>query len=108
MKTLKQVFLFIFLMGAFTRLTAQTKHSEEMVVPLSEPGKPVTLESPLLNGSIKVIGYEGKDVVVLVQMDSTKDEDEDHDGDSQGMKRIGTSGGLDIRAEEHDNTVRIS
>jgi DUF4097 and DUF4098 domain-containing protein YvlB len=107
MKTLKQVFLFIFLMGVFTRLTAQSKHSEELVVPLSEPGKPVTLETHLLSGTIKVVGYEGKDVIIQVQVDSSK-EDEDRDDDAQGMKRIGTSGGLDIRAEEHDNVVRIN
>jgi hypothetical protein len=108
MKTLKKAVLFICLMTCVGRLTAQTKGTEEMVVPLSEPGKPVTLEAHLMSGSIKVIGYEGKDVIVQVHLDSTKDEDEDGDDDSKGMKRIGTTGGLDVRAEENDNTVRIN
>lgn len=108
MKTLKQVVAVIFLMGAFTRLTAQEKHSEQMVIPLSEPGKPVTLEAHLLTGSIKVIGYEGKEVVVQVQVDSSKEDERDRNDDAQGMKRIGHSGGLDIRAEENDNTIRIN
>jgi DUF4097 and DUF4098 domain-containing protein YvlB len=120
MKTLKKVVAFIFLMGVFTRLTAQTELSEhvprtasqpnftqDLVVPLSEPGKPVTLETHLLSGTIKVIGYDGKDVVIQIRVDSTK-ENEDRDDDAQGMKRIGTTGGLDIRAEEHDNVVRIN
>jgi hypothetical protein len=120
MKTLKQVFLVIFMMGAFTRLSAQTRADEhiprvagqnnftqEMTVPLSEPGKPVTLETHLLSGAIKVTGYEGKDVIVQIQVDSSREE-EDRDDDAQGMKRIGTSGGLDIRVEEHDNVVRIN
>jgi hypothetical protein len=77
-------------------------------VPLSEPGKPVTLEAHLMKGSIKVIGYDGKDVIVQVFMDSTKDEDDDRDDDSRGMKRIGSTGGMDIRADEDNNTVRIS
>jgi hypothetical protein len=108
MKTLKRAVLFICLVAAVGRLEAQTKHSEEMVVPLSEPGKPVTLEAHLMKGSIKVIGYDGKDVIVQVFMDSTKDEDDDRDDDSRGMKRIGSTGGMDIRADEDNNTVRIS
>lgn len=109
MKTLKTVFLFIFLIGGFSRLSAQTKHFEEMTVPLTDPGKPVTLEAHLMQGSIKVVGYEGKDVIVQVFMDSSKDDDNnDRDDDSRGMKRIATPGGLDVRAEEHNNTVQIN
>jgi hypothetical protein len=108
MKTLKRAVLFICLVAVVGRLAAQTKHSEEMVVPLSEPGKPVTLEAHLMKGSIKVIGYDGKDVIVQVLMDSTKDENDDRDDNSRGMKRIGSTGGMDIRADEDNNTVRIS
>lgn len=108
MKTLKKAVLFICLMTCVGRLTAQTKGTEEMVVPLSEPGKPFTLDAHLMSGSIKVIGYDGKEVIVQIHLDSTKDEDEDRDDDSKGMKRIGTTGGLDVRAEESDNTVRIN
>jgi hypothetical protein len=108
MKTLKKAVLFICLVTYVGRLTAQTKGTEEMVVPLSEPGKPVTLEAKLMSGSIKVIGYEGKDVIVQVHLDSTKEEDKDEDDDSKGMKKIGSTGGLDVRAEENENTVRIN
>lgn len=111
MKTLKKVVLFIFLMGTAGQLLAQTKNHEEMVVPLSDPGKPVILEAHLMTGSIKVVGYEGKEVLVQVFLDSTRDRDRDEDNgddDSRGMKRIGTPGGLDIRAEENENTVRIN
>src|SRR5580658_6963748 len=110
MKTLKRAVLFICLIATVSRLAAQSKHTEEMTVPLSEPGKPVTLEAHLMKGSIKVIGYEGKEVIVQVFMDSTKDRDgdEDRDDDSRGMKRIGSTGGMDVRADEDHNTVRIS
>jgi hypothetical protein len=108
MKTLKRALLFICLIGTVSRLAAQSKHSEEMTVPLSEPGKPVTLEAHLMKGSIKVIGYEGKDVLIQVLMDSSKEEDEDRDEDARGMKRIGSTGGMDVRADEDNNTVRIS
>jgi hypothetical protein len=108
MKTLKKAVLFIFLITTVSRLAAQTKHSEEMTVPLSEPGKPVTLEAHLMKGSIKVVGYEGKDVLIQVLMDSSKEEEEDRDDDSRGMKRIGSTGGMDVRADEDNNNVRIS
>ena len=108
MKTLKKAVLFICLITTVSRLAAQTKHSEEMTVPLSEPGKPVTLEAHLMKGSIKVIGYEGKDVLIQVLMDSSKEEEEDRDDDSRGMKRIGSTGGMDVRADEDNNNVRIS
>jgi hypothetical protein len=110
MKTLKRAVLFICLMTAVSKGMAQSKHSEEMTVPLSEPGKPVTLEAHLMKGWIKVVGYEGKEVIVQVFMDSTKEreEDEDRDDDSKGMKRIGSTGGMDVRADEDNNTVRIS
>lgn len=110
MKTLKRAVLFICLMTAVSKGMAQSKHSEEMTVPLSEPGKPVTLEAHLMKGWIKVVGYEGKEVIVQVFMDSTKEreEDEDRDDNSKGMKRIGSTGGMDVRADEDNNTVRIS
>jgi len=72
MKTVQRTLLVIFLTVAMGRLSAQGKHSEEMVVPVSDPGKPVTLEAKLMRGSIRVIGYDGKDVIVTVFMDSTR------------------------------------
>ncbi|HXD78686.1 MAG TPA: DUF4097 family beta strand repeat-containing protein [Puia sp.] len=94
--------LFTLTMGS---VSAQNKGTQEMVVPLSDPGKPVTLHCSLMSGSIKVTGYEGKDVQITVSLDTTKDEDDADE--SEGMKRIGTNGGIDIRAEEHDNNVEI-
>lgn len=111
MKTLKKAILFILMIGAIGHVSAQTKNAQEMTVPLSDPGKPATIEAKLLSGSIKVIGYDGKDVVITVFLDSTKEaerEEEDRDDDSKGMKRIGSTGGLDVRAEEHDNVVHIN
>ena len=105
MKTVKRAFLFIFLMGTLSRVMAQTKGTQELTVPLSEPGKPVTLIAHLVDGSIKVIGYDGKDVIVLVHIDSTKDED---NGESEGLKRINTNGGVDVRVDENDNVVHIN
>jgi hypothetical protein len=104
MKTMKLVLVFAFLMMSGSRLRAQTGATEQLVVPLSEPGKPVTIEARLVYGSIKVIGYEGKDVIVEIHADTT---DRDEDNESGGMRRIPNRGGLDVRAEESDNKVSI-
>jgi hypothetical protein len=37
---------------------------ERIVVPLSKPGQPATIQAELMFGSIKISGYEGKDVIV--------------------------------------------
>jgi DUF4097 and DUF4098 domain-containing protein YvlB len=43
---------------------AQQAQTDRVTVPLSNPGKPGIVEVSLLIGSIKVIGYEGKEVIV--------------------------------------------
>jgi len=37
---------------------------ERIVVPLSKPGQPAVISAELMFGSIKITGYEGKDVIV--------------------------------------------
>jgi hypothetical protein len=46
--------------GAF----AQQAQTDRVTVPLSNPGKPGLVEVSLVMGSIKIIGYEGKEVIV--------------------------------------------
>jgi len=46
--------------GAF----AQQAKTDRVTVPLSNPGKPGIVEVSLMMGSIKVVGYEGKEVIV--------------------------------------------
>ena len=43
---------------------AQTPPPDKVTVPLTNPGKPAVIEAHLMFGSLKVIGYEGKDVLV--------------------------------------------
>jgi|SRR5579872_736781 len=107
MKTVKRLLAVIFLIMAFGGVSAQ-KNSQEMTVPLSEPGKPVTLECGLMHGSLNVTGYDGKEVIVTVFVDSTKEDADDDDDNRGGMKRINFPVGMDVRVEEHDNTVRIN
>jgi len=92
-------------------LLAQNEVKEQLVVPLSEPSKPGALHVGLINGSIHVIGYSGKDVVIDIVANpkrGRRDDNEDRpDRTANGMKRIGTSSPLDVSAEERNNTVNI-
>lgn len=100
-----------------TSLVAQNDVKEQLVVPLSDPGKPGTLRVNLINGSINVVGYSGKDVVVDIVAtgnrrgrndDGDRDRNRDRDqGASAGMKRINAGNPLDISAREKNNTVNI-
>ena len=45
---------------------AQSGSTETLTVPLSSPGKPYTLKVHLVTGSIKITGYDGKDVIINV------------------------------------------
>lgn len=85
-------------------LAQQSENKEQMVVPLSEPGKPYKLNVELVFGAIKVIGYDGKDVVIDAQLMEGQTREKATSG---GMHRIGGSGSLDISASEKNNVVRI-
>ena len=54
----------VVLLAAALLAAAQDSKTDRVVVPLSNPGKPATVKVSLMTGSIKVIGYEGKEVIV--------------------------------------------
>jgi Putative adhesin len=81
---------------------AQTDNKQQIAVPLSEPGKPCKVKVGALSGSIKVVGYEGKEVVVEVEA-----EKKEEPVSSGGMRRIG-GGGAEVTAQEDNNTVTIN
>lgn len=84
---------------------AQEAGKEQLVVPLSAPGKPFKLEAHLVDGSVTVNGYDGKDIVVEV-LQAEKRHNEDHS--SGGMHRINNGNSADIQADEHNNEVTVS
>jgi hypothetical protein len=83
---------------------AQSETKQQVVVPLSSPGKSCKIKVDALYGSIKVIGYEGKDVVVEVEAEKKSESSSSSGG---GMRRIG-GGGSEVTAQEDDNTVVVS
>lgn len=107
-------------------LQAQGDAKEQLTVPLSEPGKPYKLNVNLLNGSIKVVGYEGKDIMIDVQQGSERVKKNKDKGEgmnlninvnprismgresANGMKKINGVTGLDVSARERNNTVTVN
>ena len=107
MKNMKFTVLALFSILAVSASFGQTGSTESLTVPLSSPGKPYSLKVHLVTGSIKVVGYEGKDVIVNVT--PRKNDDNDKSDDTKnGMKRISASGGFEVTAKEADNTVTIN
>lgn len=113
-------------MLAFAAVTVAQNETkdQQLVVPLSEPGKAYKLNVSLLNGSIKVVGYEGKDIMIDVKQGServrkNKNKEDgfdvnvnintkhDRGEQSNGMKRINAVTGLDVSARENNNTVTV-
>jgi hypothetical protein len=84
---------------------AQSGSNEQLTVPLSSPGKPYTLKAQLVFGSIKVVSYDGKDIIINVTSRDKKEEKSNVD--NKGMKRISTSGSYEVTAKEADNTVTV-
>jgi hypothetical protein len=80
---------------------------EQLVVPLSEPGKPFKLEVHLVTGSITVTGYDGKDIIIDAQTEGDRNRRSEERETSGGMKRISAGNGLDLTAEERNNEVNI-
>jgi len=75
---------------------------DKVNVPLTDPARPAFVKVNLLNGTINVKGYEGKEVTVEAHVRG------DHESSARagGMKRVPmTSTGLSV--EEEDNKVNI-
>jgi len=126
MKTMKiaSALLLIVAMTAGLKVNGQQSQSEQLTVPLSEPGKPYKLHVSLLNGSIKIVGYEGKDIMIDATPGGKRQErKEKEDGpnvntnvningnreSSNGMRRLSNAGhGMDISAEEKSNRVTVN
>lgn len=77
---------------------------QQLVIPLSDPAKPGSLELNLQNGTIKVTGYTGRDVIINVSTDQKKYDEENDTRD--GLKRIPNSS-IGLTAREENNIVKV-
>jgi hypothetical protein len=105
MKKIKIAGTIILTMLLTGRLFAQDgEKAQQLVIPLSQPGKPFKLDVGLLSGSITVSTYEGKDVIIDVQ----GGEGRRSHGDERvnGMRRLDANN-MSVQAEELDNRVTV-
>jgi len=105
MKKLKILGLFFLTIMLSGRLVAQDNGKEQLIVPLSDPGKPYKINVGLTDGSITVTGYDGKDILIDGETEGQKNSS-DRNESSGGMRRI-NSHNLSITAEEKNNQVSI-
>lgn len=105
MKSQKTIFvaLVLILLASFY---AQSQDREQLTVPVSDPTKEIKLNANLITGSIKVIGYDGKDIIIdaIAPVSEKKQTRERTDG----MKKISTNDGFEIVAREQNNTINVS
>ncbi|TGE24568.1 hypothetical protein E5K00_04970 [Hymenobacter aquaticus] len=100
---------FLSLLLLLTTLGVAAQSKEQLVVPLSAPGKPGLLKVKTVNGSITVVGYAGKDVLIDASAKGRNDDDDDDDQDRprNGLKRVSGNANFDVTAEENDNRVTV-
>lgn len=84
---------------------ALAQSPDRIVVPLSHPSQPVTLKVAVLNGSITVQGYSGKDVIVSSSRDGGSRHQRTPPPEAQGMHRLDSN--LGLTAEEDNNVVTV-
>jgi hypothetical protein len=107
MKNMKITGLVLLSLMIATKSIAQSGSTETLTVPLSSPGKVYSLKVHLVTGSIKVTGYDGKDIVINASPRTGSDKEGSKTSEN-GMKRISTPGGFEITAKEADNTVTVN
>jgi hypothetical protein len=108
MKTLKIIGSALIIILLSFRTFAQSDQAEQLTVPLSNAGKPYTLKVHLVKGSISVVSYEGKDIIIDVRVPGNNLSRKMVNDAKSGMKRISTSGSFEITAREADNTVTVN
>lgn len=106
MKTIKIASVCVMAMLLTTRLWAQNS-DKQITVPLTNPGKPYKLDVGLVDGSITITGYEGKEVIIEAQADESRKGHDDGRG-PDGMHRIGTNDNADINAQEDNNDINVT
>src|SRR5580698_6538723 len=72
-------------------------------VPFSDPSRPKMLKASVLNGSIFVKGYDGKEAIVDARGEGSKHRRNER---ADGMRRIDI-GGSGLSVEESDNVITV-
>ena len=85
---------------------AQAAEKEQLVVALSSPSKPGSLKVEQVGGSIHVIGYSGKSVVIDAVAREGRRRSEP--AEAGGMRRLDSADSFELTAVEKNNRVNVS
>tara|TARA_R110000737_G_C14611721_1_gene491104 strand:- start:1363 stop:2211 length:849 start_codon:yes stop_codon:yes gene_type:complete len=105
-KLIKLSFIGLLVAAISLPAKAQEGNKETIAIPLSSPGEKGKLEVGLVNGSINVDAYDGKDVIIEAVAGGGKNDDRGVVTPT-GMKRI-SSNPMELEATEKGNTVKVS
>lgn len=97
-KLLAALTCIIFLAGSYAY-----SQTDSVTVPFTDPGKPGLVKARVINGSIAVKGYNGKDVVVEAKARLRKVKDKK----KSDMNLISQTGNTGLTIEEKDNVMEI-
>ncbi len=100
---MRQTILFTAVLLCTSPLVAQT---EQLTVPLTNPGKPYTLDVNLISGSIQVTSYSGTDLIIEVLASDSEDGNENKET-VEGLRKISRTKGYEITANENNNAVSV-
>jgi hypothetical protein len=106
---MKNIFFHIVLTSILCLVSpmAWAQFSEEITVPLTKPNEPGVLDVGLLSGSITVVGYKGKEVIVKGTSAGRRERNrEEADAKAEGLRRIPTNN-FGFNVKEVNNVVKI-
>lgn len=100
----KQIFKNLAVLVIFAMaLTASAQDLDQLIIPLSNPGKVGSLKLNIPNGTVTVRGYSGQDVILKVGTEQQKVQQ----GTKDGLMKI-PNRSLGITAKESENLVTVS
>jgi len=95
------------LAAALPAAAQDSPEKEQLVVALSAPSKPGVLHVNQVAGSIHVMGYGGKDVVIDAVVRESTRRRERPAAETGGMRRLDNADGFELTAVEKDNRVTV-
>jgi len=98
MKQIRAILILISI--TFLHVSAQ----EQIIVPLTDPDKPGILNIDHIKGSIQVLGYQGKVIIINAASRMAKNKSKK---DNKGLKRI-VSHKIKLSAQEKDNEIVVT
>ncbi len=96
-----KITIVLLLLATFAKVQAQ---NEKIVVELSQPGKPYTLEISLVQGGIHMVKSPGKELIIEAGSGNRSAAVTQKDG----MRKISSGSGIDITVKEAGNKVQIN